>query len=258
MYELDSEDSNFRQRSKSVFDSLASLESTHRRAEQSYQVDNLTEESERNAALNPPAPTESCSSRLIEEIKSGVNRTNEPVFKVPVSVAPRGGTKRPYSSLPDYVKNPDKWKRYSLKDVEENPGANTRAAMSFLNSLMSQSSPNSDNQSFIQLADKLDFNRPIGKKKFFAESSEDLNEVNDAQARDNQTLDDQDVHHKASSSFVKRKRIKFTRTLAEDDECDEQEKQSGSHNQVDQAHQETVNNDSESSSDDNLDTDERY
>lgn len=109
---------DFKSRSKSVFDSLASLESVHNVKAKEY-IDRSLD------TFDPTEENEKRSSAAAVKRKDGE-------FKVPEMPPPRsqsgprrsnfnppnsGGFKRRHNE-PDHVRNPHKWKRYSLEDVK--------------------------------------------------------------------------------------------------------------------------------------------
>lgn len=110
---------DFKSRSKSVFDSLASLESVHNVKAKEY-IDR---------SLDTFDPTEENEEK---RSSAAAVKRKDGVFKVPEMPPPRsqsgprrsnftpatsGGFKRRHNE-PDHVRNPHKWKRYSLEDVK--------------------------------------------------------------------------------------------------------------------------------------------
>lgn len=100
MFNLNANTDEFKARSKSVFDTLTSLESTHNAKAKEY-IDKSLDHKEPN--LEEPVPTTS-------EFKV----PSVPALRQPASLS---SNKRRYKE-PDYVANPHKWKRYSLEDVK--------------------------------------------------------------------------------------------------------------------------------------------
>lgn len=154
MFSLNCNKSGFQERSKSVFDTLSTLESSHRNKANEYIDKNL----------------DNLDSTLFSSpiILSGLSKssTNDFEFKVPTTPSTNNNSnKRPYrSNTPDYLVNPKKWKRYSLEDVKESEmsaAGNRMAAMSFLN--RNETSNKCDVNESDRL--KIEFNRPIGNKK---------------------------------------------------------------------------------------------
>lgn len=144
MYQLNA-NNEFEQRTKSVFDTLLSIESNHNEKIESYiEITNNGDDS------MPKEPV----SEIIDSFKC-LNDAKEPVFKMPRPVK-RAVFK---SRRADYQKNPEKWKKYSLEDVKEfGNGANYAAAMDFLNSkkrIVEEDEP----------MEPIQFNKPLSSKK---------------------------------------------------------------------------------------------
>ena len=102
----------FKERSKSVFDSLTSLESVHNAKANEY-IDK---------SLDNYDPTISSSDRTElkrDDRKDKAITTKDGEFRVPDVPPPRSSPqKRRRQNEPDHVMNPQKWKRYSLEDVK--------------------------------------------------------------------------------------------------------------------------------------------
>lgn len=142
MYRLNV-NNEFNQRTRSVFDSLETLEVKHK-----------TKQTEYVATGSEETQEEEC-----DEIKA-----NDFVFKVP-EVPKRLSETNDYNaakkkkSRPDYEVNPDKWKKYSLEDTKEHSNsANFMAALSFINRQHMIAEEEEINE------EKIEFNKPIGKK----------------------------------------------------------------------------------------------
>jgi hypothetical protein len=147
MYQLNvNNNDRFIDRTKAVFDQLVNKIELTRIDDQDIDLNQVDEQSHEPGKENS-----------IQEFE----------FKVPASVSiplnlanlnlEERNVKVVASCLPDYVINPDKWKKYSLEDVPEShmsASANFQAALSFLNKTKDD---------IIQLDQtKLCFNRPIG------------------------------------------------------------------------------------------------
>jgi hypothetical protein len=165
MYELGSSSDTFKQRSKSVFDVLENLEASHKQTEVVYAVQNRLN-------LSNDAEAEDELLKVNTIAVQCTNNSQDFEFKVPQIPSAVKTKNRTY--VPGYEKNPEKWKKYSLEDVDSgqmSAVANRQAALSFLNSLKNGSSESEttmldSGSSFSKLADNLDFNRPIGNKNF--------------------------------------------------------------------------------------------
>ena len=110
---------DFKSRSKSVFDSLASLESVHNVKAKEY-IDRTLD------TFDPTENEEKRSSSSAVKRKDGEFKVPEIPPPLTICGPPRrsnftpsnsGGFKRRHNE-PDHVRNPHKWKRYSLEDVK--------------------------------------------------------------------------------------------------------------------------------------------
>ncbi|CAF0706636.1 unnamed protein product [Brachionus calyciflorus] len=202
-----SEISNFESRSKSVFDSLLKLESNHKIKESEY----LTQ-SEANL--------ERQESQILEEIES------EFEFKVPSITSYKRQVTNSSNSIakhlkktPDHIANPDKWKKYSLEDVDSSQmsqSANYNAAMNFLNK--------SDKMKgdFQKLADKIEFNKPIGVNKMDMDKKCNsletprtiLDKLNEEQEEIEESIEKMDLSetNKSEGLFKKKSKLKNIRS----------------------------------------------
>lgn len=98
MYNIRSEENDFKQRSKCVFDTLSNLESSHKAKEIEYtKEEEIIEEVQETFKLPD-----------INEYKRKAQKDNL-----------NQNLKHQKKQQPDYVVNPDKWKKYSLADVDE-------------------------------------------------------------------------------------------------------------------------------------------
>jgi hypothetical protein len=255
MYELNAHDSNFKQRSKSVFSTLDTLESSHVKTQVQNELEclNISNETERD--LNPPGPsvcaflskhtpsqTEfqfkvprvSPDNRSLKDNRSHHKTNSQPSSSynhrppyISNSSSRRGGSSR---FTPDYLKNPKKWKKYSLEDVDElSAGANRSAAMSFLRTLSkggSGGTVESDQDAFNKLADNVQFNKPIGRKKFNKFS--DVVEEEESAVVVDERKDEKAVVDSSGGGFFKKKfKKRNMRRIEETNEVDEREDESG-------------------------------
>ncbi|XP_016904289.1 U5 small nuclear ribonucleoprotein TSSC4 isoform X1 [Apis cerana] len=124
-------DTAFANRQKLLFDKLSDAE----------------QECNKNKIVNEPMDMDSNieQSNYFQILKAGRQsqtrrfRGKESIFKRPEGPAPRALNR----SIPDFHKNPHKWKKYSLDDVSNDDmteESNTRAALSFLKELKARRS----------------------------------------------------------------------------------------------------------------------
>lgn len=157
MYQLNASTS-FTERTKSVFDTLLSIESTH----QSKAGEYIVQSEQQMKANDQPEPVDQMTSSF-EQLNETKSNRGDDIFKVPKPVKRCHNRRRP-----DHELNPHKWKRYSLRDVPEmGHGGNYAAAMSFLNANKKQAEETSE---------PVVFNRPLGgnKKKLVVHDDSDL------------------------------------------------------------------------------------
>lgn len=118
IFTLKSADVGFSQRQKDVFDQLIVLE-----------------QNRKNTNSNVEAmETDQSQPRKTQRSFTKHFRGKESIFKQPQDRAPRNFIR----NIPDFKKNPHKWKKYSLSDVRDediSDRGNTNAALSFLNEL---------------------------------------------------------------------------------------------------------------------------
>lgn len=241
MYKIKSSDNQFEERSKSVFDSLSNIEACRKVSALTINASNeeIIDFNSQNNDVEELNPVGFGEKSLLKRLK-----TNDFQFKVPYSV-PKQSIKNSIVSYgvqikantPDHLKNPEKWKKYSLEDVSDtqmSPGANRCAAMSFLKKQTNtvdnkQSSKIEHNEeAFRKLADvniNLDFNRPIGKNKFRQESALDEQTFEE---NDNQEIDDDKMEIESSNDksknlrlFIKKSTRKNLRKVVSFEENDE-------------------------------------
>jgi len=157
MYNLNTNNNQFSQKAKSVFDSLSQLESAHRVKVNEYSTNQMqieeTLEGEESATFEKTAR----SNKVKEEF----------VFKVPSADFKQALPSIKKSSQPGYVVNPQKWKKYSLEDVDSNQmtnRSNYMAAMSFLNTRKQH-----EDNDLMEHSEQIEFNKPFGKRESQAE-----------------------------------------------------------------------------------------
>lgn len=202
MYNLNVNSSDFNQRTKSVFDTLANLEASHKFKQTEY--------------LDDQKPEGVDETELTNEWDTEHNK--EPVFKVPSipkrSISDSKDFKQSKRVKPDHLVNPDKWKKYDLSDVKEmSTGANYSAAMSFFNS---KNIITEEEEEEIDV--KIVFNKPIGKGK----KSSQLELVDEEEF----IKEDLSKELKSDVLFIKKKNRKSQRKPILNDEEDEDEKKS--------------------------------
>ncbi|XP_066250202.1 U5 small nuclear ribonucleoprotein TSSC4 [Euwallacea similis] len=113
IFKLNFGDPNFKDRHKKVFDQLLVLENNRK-----------------NTTCKEP--DEIVTKRKDHRSETKHFRGKESIFKKPQNPAPKNYILR----LPDFKKNPHKWTKYSLKDVQEmTDESNTKSAMDFLKQL---------------------------------------------------------------------------------------------------------------------------
>ena len=152
MYQLNEDDRTFVDRTKSVFDSLANIESTHKCKTVTYVTETETRLVDVNAEAEP-----------VDQVTSSQN--SKAIFLVPKVPIKRCLVKK----QADYQRNPEKWTKYSLEDVKEfGNGANYAVAMSFLNSRNKLAEEENEDE---EMVEQIQFNRPL-KKKFDSQKEE--------------------------------------------------------------------------------------
>lgn len=152
METLSTDLNDFESRSKSVFDSLLSLEHNHKAKEFEY--------------------VKQTEQILIEkdlEIERHIECDTNTQFKLPSIDSYKRQLKSASQSLskhqkktPDHIINPDKWTKYSLEDVDASlmsNSANLNAAISFLNK------DRETNRSLGQSLGEIVYNKPIGENR---------------------------------------------------------------------------------------------
>lgn len=174
MYQLNA-DRQFVNRTKSVFDSLVNIESTHKSNVVAYVSD--TDKELIDIQQEP-----------VEQISNSLSR--QPVFKVPKVPMKRCLVKKQAA----HQRNPEKWTKYSLADVKElGNGANYAAAMSFLSTRTKIAEGGEDEE----MAEPIQFNRPL-KKKCLVDADAETDEIDSS-------VTEVAVSGSASSSQMKKK-----------------------------------------------------
>ncbi len=180
MYQLNVNNDAFTDRTKAIFDLLVNNTNNENKIDIEFEEienDNSIELSA-DESVNKPL-TQSTSIPLnISDLT--LNENDEKIFVKPTI------TVSDFKKQPDYIKNPQKWKKYTLEDVSESQmsaSANLKAAFSFLN----RNEPKFEEQEII-------YNKPIGgdriNKKYYLKQIElklleNLNEEAEEELIDN-------------------------------------------------------------------------
>ena len=199
MFQLNKSDvensENFQERAKYVFEALSDLESNHR-------------------AFQSQILLPDCLDLNIENID--LNKQVEFEFKIP-ALPPVSAAKRPRNNLPDHVRYPHKWKRYSLEDVPESamsPSGNRTAALSFLRTI------NQSRDDVEMKEDKsasLEFDRPIGQNRFRALNSKLTEADGEEEERE------EEIEINLTNTFKKRNKKKVLRKKMYDEDLESEE-----------------------------------
>ncbi|RZF44535.1 hypothetical protein LSTR_LSTR002308 [Laodelphax striatellus] len=145
-YFIESGDTEFTNRQKSVFDQLDAVISKN--------GNDNTNHNTRNLAMEIDIQPDS-SSRKRKRAETKHLKGQESIFKKPDLPSPV----RHNHNIPDFRRNPHKWTKYSLNDVSEedmSDKSNTAAAMAFLREVESRKNVEMEEKS----EDKIVFKRP--------------------------------------------------------------------------------------------------
>jgi len=152
MYQLNAS-SGFAERTKYVFDTLGVIEMSHNTKAAEYVArSDLNQPDDSSPDDTTLEPVGQITEKLKDLIKE--RRDDRIFYKVPKPV------KRHTEEKPDFKKNPEKWKKYDLRDVKDmGDRGNFAAAMSFLN----------EKNRIMEVDEKEEeeaivFNRPLRKK----------------------------------------------------------------------------------------------
>jgi len=152
MYQLNAS-SSFAERTKYVFDTLGVIEMSHNTKAAEYVArTDLNQPDDSSPDDTTMEPVGQITEKLKDLIKE--RRDDRIFYKVPKPV------KRHSEKKPDFKKNPEKWKKYDLRDVKDlGDRGNFAAAMSFLN----------EKNRIMEVDEKEEeevivFNRPLRKK----------------------------------------------------------------------------------------------
>ncbi|CAH1132518.1 unnamed protein product [Ceutorhynchus assimilis] len=143
-FKLEAGDPDFKDRQKKVFDQLMVLENSR----------NSTPTKERDPRDEPR------SDRRSQKKETKHFRGKESIFKRPQNPAP----KNYINKIPDFKKNPHKWTKYSLEDVQDiTDESNTKSAMDFLRELANrkQRENGMEEEKLEELPSKIVFNKHL-------------------------------------------------------------------------------------------------
>nr|XP_023027130.1 protein TSSC4 [Leptinotarsa decemlineata] len=159
-FSLKSDNAEFTLRQKSVFDQLIVLE--------------------KNRKTDLVLPNDEMEVDKIVNNNSGERRQRsvtkhfrgkESIFKKPQNPVPKNYMR----SIPDFKKNPHKWTKYSIDDVEDiSDESNTRTALNFLNELRKRKTIHMEcDQKLEEVPNKIIFHKPnlLDKQNDFVDSS---------------------------------------------------------------------------------------
>lgn len=210
MYNLNTNNNQFSEKAKSVFDSLSHLESAHRLKVNEYSISEMQIEEPLEEEKNP-----------LEKAVNSNKIKEEFVFKVPSTDFKQILPSNKKSNQPDYVLNPQKWKRYSLEDVDTNQmtnKSNYMAAMSFLNARKQH-----EENETMEHSEQIEFNKPFGKKDVRVEDEIRNKYVDDESSEKQNEQHNREVKQVEKTQFGKRKvlgkkNLRQSRTNKDDDE----------------------------------------
>ncbi|RZC33044.1 TSSC4 domain containing protein [Asbolus verrucosus] len=127
-FTLKGSNEHFNQRQKNVFDQLNKLQC------------NLQNNVEEDMDIEETVVAKKSNRSIMKQF-----RAKESIFKRPQDPISKNYMK----TIPDFKKNPHKWKRYSLADVKDedmSETCNTKAALSFLNELKNRNLKQSESE----------------------------------------------------------------------------------------------------------------
>ncbi|XP_050301438.1 protein TSSC4 [Anthonomus grandis grandis] len=158
-FNLNSGNTEFNDRQKKVFDQLLVLENNRKSLP--------SEESNRN----DQRPNR--DNRRAQKSETKHFRGKESMFKRPQNPAPRNYINK----IPDFKKNPHKWTKYSLEDVQDvTEESNTKSAMDFLKQLAERRKAEQgiiEEPKLTELPSKIVFNTHIKTRKDTAQEDQD-------------------------------------------------------------------------------------
>ncbi|KAL1518025.1 hypothetical protein ABEB36_001711 [Hypothenemus hampei] len=136
-FQLNTNNSDFQDRRKKVFDQLLVLENNRK---------NVTD-------LQPNRTRDSSTAKRGDTKQF---KGKESIFKRPHNPAP----KNYINKIPDFKKNPHKWTKYSLEDVEDvTEESNRKSAMDFLKELSQRTTLSVSEEKLTELPSKIVFKK---------------------------------------------------------------------------------------------------
>jgi hypothetical protein len=230
MYQLNVNNNAFADRTKAIFDQL--VVTSNNKIEIDFEDDDIENENSielANKSVNKSITQSNSIPLNLSNLR--LNEEDDKLFVKPtISVSD-------FKKQPDYVKNPHKWKKYTLEDVQESQmsaSANLQAAFSFLN----RNEPKFDQQEIL-------YNKPIGGKKYNLKEIElklleNLNEETEEENANNNNNNKMIIAEKESSKsesmFRKSKKhaernikLKSLDEVNEEEENDEMEIKNSQH-----------------------------
>jgi len=146
-FKLNTSDTEFKDRQKKVFDQLQILENNRK---------NIDEDSTKGVKSSTHT-----HSRRATRSETKQFRGKESIFKKPQMPAPKNFINK----IPDFKKNPHKWTKYSLEDVQElTDESNKKSAMDFLKELANRKKldqQGKDCEDMEELPTKIVFNKHV-------------------------------------------------------------------------------------------------
>lgn len=243
---VSSEINNFESRSKSIFDSLLSLENNHKAKESEYV--NQTEEIliQKDIELEHHIQSDLDSQFKISCIDS---------YKRQLKNAPNPLAKH-QKKTPDHIINPEKWTKYSLEDVDASQmstSANFNAAMNFLHKT------NETYQDLKLSMDEIVFNKPIGANRMETNCDRDpyfqvgkhlLEKLSEEQEEVQEDLDKMDTFE-TTTDQIHFKKISKSKNLRSSRKSTEEDSESKILNQIESPQNKEKNSDDVDDDDDN-------
>lgn len=136
VFNLNTGDGNFKDRQKKVFDQLLVLENSR------------TSHTDQHTEAQP-------TSKRAQRHETKQFRRKESIFKKPQNPVFRNY----FNKMPDFKKNPHKWTKYSLEDVQEmTDESNRKAAFDFLKQLADRQR---NEEKLEELPSKIEFNKHV-------------------------------------------------------------------------------------------------
>lgn len=195
---------DFQQKRKSLIDCLAN-------AEKSLVGSSLQQNTEVHSEYLSKIP----SNKKRQKPVVRALRTKESIFKrpeLPISKC------LPVRNVPDYCKNPQKWKKYSLEGIDISDKTNSSAAFAFLKEIDQRNNPTTER--LTELPSKIEFQKSVRIKN-------ELNKMNTNKTASStrRGIIEQDGNKRPKStkpdSLRQSKALKLNHLFEEDEEGDE-------------------------------------